>query len=67
MEKETRKVGPPGWVVRIVEALIPAEHRDEIAEDLQELCPGTLQYVSFAARTMSEAFAGVCSTASMSG
>ena len=52
MEKETRKVGPPGWVVRIVEALIPAEHRDEIAEDLQELCPGTLQYVSFAARTI---------------
>ena len=52
MEKETRQVGPPGWVVRIVEALIPAEHRDEIAEDLRELCPGTLGYVSFAARTI---------------
>ena len=52
MEKETRKVGPPRWVVRIVEALIPSAHRDEIAEDLRELCPGTLGYVSFAARTI---------------
>ena len=52
METETRKVGPPGWMVRIVEALIPSAHRDFIAGDLREHYTGSRQYLSFAVRTI---------------
>ncbi len=52
METQTRKVKPPAWLVRLVEALIPSAHRDLIAGDLREQSLGGWQYLWFAASTI---------------
>ncbi len=58
METQTRKVGPPEWLVRLVEVLIPSAHRDLIAGDLREQSLGGWQYLWFAASTIAGSLRG---------
>jgi hypothetical protein len=52
MQSETKHIGPPKWIVRIVETLIPGTNHEQIARDLRNNYRGTGPYVKRSARAI---------------